>query len=169
MGSKRVVGALAGLLAAASVAVGSGATFSSQSANPSNTFAAGTLVQSNSKAGAAIVTGANLKPGDVKSGEVTITNSGSLAGTFKLSELNAANGFAAGSLQLKIEDVTGATATQVYAGDFDAVPAAGISLGSFAAGQARTYRFTVTLVTAAGNGDQGKSDDAEFEWTAVQS
>ena len=44
-----------------------------------------------------------------------------------------------------------------------------IDLGSFAAGEARTYKFTVTLDQAAGNADQGKSATADYEWTAVQS
>lgn len=166
---KRTLAGLATVLAATGVVAGSGATFSSQSANPSNTFASGTLTQSNSKSGTSIVTGANMKPGDVKTGEVTIKNTGSIAGDFKLAETNDTNGFNAGSLNLKIEDVSGATPSTVYNGDLGSVSASGISLGSFAAGEAHTYRFTVTLVSSAPNSDQGKSATADYEWTAVQS
>lgn len=165
---KRITAGLATALAALGIAVGSGATFNSQTANPSNTFTAGTLTHTNSKNGVAIVTGANMKPGDVKTGEVTITNTGSLAGVFTLKESNASNAFAAGSLHLKIEDVTGATPTQVYYGDLGSVASAGLSLGTYASLEARTYRFTVTLDQNAGNGDQGKTASADYVWTAVQ-
>jgi len=164
---RRSLTAIATALVAAVVAVGSGADFSSHTANPANTFSSGTLVQSNSKAGAAIVTGANLKPGDVRSGEVKIANTGSLAGDFVLSETNAVNGFTAGSMALKIEDVTGSGSTVVYQGDVGKVPAKGIALGSYKAGEERTYRFTASLSIEAPNADQGKSASATYEWNAV--
>ena len=165
---KRTIIGLATALAALAVAVGSGATFSSQTANPSNTFSSGIFSHSNSKNGVAIVTGSNLKPGDSRTGEVTITNTGTLAGTFKVSEANATSGFAAGELKLKIEDVTGATPVLVHSSDLGAVPAAGISLGSFAPDEAHTYRYTVTLDPSTGNSSQGKSASADYVWTAVQ-
>lgn len=169
MHRKRTLAGLATILAAAGVAVGSGATFSSESATAANTFTSGTLTQANNKAGAAIVTGANMKPGDVKTGEVTITNTGSLAGTFKLSETGVSNTFGADSLHLVIQDVTGGTASTVFNGDLGELPAAGIALGSFADGEARTYRFTVTLDQNAPNADQGKTASASYRWDAVQS
>ncbi|WP_205696921.1 TasA family protein [Conexibacter sp. SYSU D00693] len=159
---KRLLAALLTLLAAGGVAVGSGASFTSQTANPTNTFTSGTLLQSNSKNGVAIVTGANMKPGDVKTGEVTIKNTGTLAGDFKLSETNATNGFTAGSLNVKVEDVSTSTATTVYNGDLGGLGAK--TLGSFAPNEAHTYRFTVTLAQAAPNADQGKSATADFVW-----
>jgi hypothetical protein len=168
--TKRIVAGLATSLAALGVAIGSGATFNSQSANASNTFTSGTLTQTNSKNGVAILTGANMKPGDVKTGDVTIKNTGTLAGTFTLTETSAANAFGAGDLHLKIEDVTNASApTQVYYGDLGSVNANGISLGSFASGEQHTYRFTVTLDQNAPNSDQGKAATADYVWTAVQS
>jgi len=164
---RRSVLALITALAATAAAVGSGADFSSHSANPANTFSSGTLVQSNSKNGVAIVTGSNLKPGDVRSGEVTITNTGSLAGTFKLSESSASNGFGAGDMSLKVEDVTGPKTADVYSGDIGKVPSAGINLGSYAAGEARTYRFTATFAEGSPNSDQGKVARADYEWDAT--
>lgn len=165
---KRIIAGLATVLAAVGVAVGSGASFTSQTANPANTFQSGTFTHTNSKNGAAIVTGTNMKPGDVKTGDVTITNTGSLAGTFKLTESAVSSGFTAGNLRLKIEDVTTATPVQVYSGNFGAVPAAGITLGSYAAGEAHTYRYTVTFDQAADNADQGKSATANYTWSAIQ-
>lgn len=164
---RRAIVALLTALAATAAAVGSGADFSSHSANPANTFSSGTLVQSNSKSGVAIVTGSNLKPGDVRSGEVTITNTGSLAGTFKLVESNASNAFGAGNMTLKIDDVSGKTPVNVYSGDIGKVPAEGIGLGSYAAGEARTYRFTTTFAQNAPNSDQAKVAKADYEWDAV--
>jgi len=164
---RRAIVALLTALAATAAAVGSGADFSSHSANPANTFSSGTLVQSNSKNGVAIVTGANLKPGDTRSGEVTITNTGSLAGTFKLAESNATNAFGAGDMTLKIDDVSGKTPVSVYSGDIGKVPAEGIGLGSYAAGEARTYRFTATFAQTSPNSDQGKAAKADYEWDAV--
>ncbi len=87
--------------------------------------------------------------------------------TFTLTEKNDTNAFAAGSLDLKIDDITGGTTTNVYTGDFGSVSSK--SLGTFAPGAAHTYRFTVTLDSTAGNADQGKSATADYEWTAVQS
>lgn len=164
---KRSIVGLATVLAAATVAVGSGATFTSQSANAQSSFVSGTLTQTNSKDGVAIFAGANMKPGDVRTGDVTITNTGSLPGIFTLKEQNDTNEFQAGSLNLKIQDT--ADNSVVYNGDLGSVPAAGIGLGTFAAkGGAHTYRFTVTLASGAGIDDQGRSAGAEYVWNAVQ-
>jgi hypothetical protein len=164
---RRALVALVTVFAATGVAVGSGASFTSHSANAANTFTSGTLLQTNSASGAAVVTGANLKPGDVKTGDVTIKNTGTLAGDFKLTETNATNAFTSGVLQVKVEDVTTAATKSVYSGDFEKLGT--VALGSFAAGEARTYRVTVTLAQSAVNADQGKTATADFEWDAVQS
>jgi hypothetical protein len=163
---KRTIAGLATALAAVGIAVGSGATFNSASANPANTFSSGTFEHTNSKDGASIVTGTKMVPGDSETGTVTITNTGDVAGKFSLAETNDSNGFSAGSLDLTIEDVTG-TPDEVYDGDLGGVPST--DLGTFAAGEARTYKFTVTLDQTAGNSDQGKSATADYEWTAVSS
>ncbi len=164
---RRALGGLATILASVGLAVGSGATFSSQTANLSNTFTSGTLVQTNSKDGIAIVTGANLKPGDVSTGTVKIKNTGTLKGAFKLSETNDSSGFGAGNLTLKIEDTT--NGTTVYSGDLGGVAAGGIALtGDWAVGEERTYTFTVTLDASTPNADQGKSATADYLWDEVQ-
>jgi spore coat-associated protein N len=63
-------------MAAAALAVGSGANFNSTSANPSNVFTAGTISRSNSKASAAILTASNIVPGNTATGTVDIKNTG---------------------------------------------------------------------------------------------
>lgn len=154
---------LASLLVSAALVVGSGAEFTSQTANAGNLAASGTLTQANSKNSAAIFVGQNLRPGDETAGEVTITNTGSLAGVFTLTEKDVTNTFSAGVLSLKITDTT--TGTVVYSGAFGA--AGSISLGSFAAGAARTYHFSVVLSAGAGNIDQAKTASAVYQWDAV--
>ena len=68
---KRTLGVLALVLIAVGIAVGSGANFSASSANPSNTFTAGTLTMSNSNDAAAILTASNWKPGDTRRERLT--------------------------------------------------------------------------------------------------
>src|SRR5687768_9659321 len=83
---KLALGALLTLLLAAGAVVGSGADFTAASANPANTFAAGTLSIVNSKEGVAVLSAGNLRPdGPSASGTVDIENDGSLSGDFTLS------------------------------------------------------------------------------------
>ena len=67
---RRTIAGLATVLAALGVAVGSGATFNAQTSNAANAFTSGTLSHTNSAADASVtlVTGGNLKPGDVTTG-----------------------------------------------------------------------------------------------------
>jgi hypothetical protein len=66
---------------AAAVTVGSGADFTSASANPLNVFTAGSMTHLNSKAGAAILTASLMRPGDTASSFVDIKVHGSSAAT----------------------------------------------------------------------------------------
>src|SRR4051794_16868875 len=59
---KRTLATLALGLIAVATAVGSGADFSTRTANPSNTFSAGSLSMENSKDGTAILNATNMKP-----------------------------------------------------------------------------------------------------------
>lgn len=81
---KLLIGAGA-LLAAAALAVGSGANFNSASANPSNVFSAGTLSHSNSHDNEAILSARDMVPGDTQVGTVDIANTGDEAAGFALS------------------------------------------------------------------------------------
>jgi len=156
---------VATLLTAVALTAGSGASFVSSSVNPANSYATGTLSQSNSKADTAIFSASNLKPGDSVVGTVTITNSGSLPAGFRLTE-TATNGFATPSnLTLSIAAASAPT-VPVFQGTFGTAPV--IALGEFAAGEARTYVFTVTLAQAATNAEQGKTASASYSWDAVQ-
>ncbi|MTV24498.1 hypothetical protein FTX61_03575 [Nitriliruptoraceae bacterium ZYF776] len=166
--TRRMLVPVATLLAAASIAIASGATFSSTSANAASVATSGTLTQSNSNANATIFTGAgNIKPGDTVVGTVTITNTGTLGARFTLNEVDATNGFQTPSnLQLVVTDTT--DGSEVFSGTFGTMPAGGIALGEFADGEARTYRYEVTLAEGATNVEQGRTARAEYRWDAVQ-
>lgn len=162
----------------ASAVVGSGASFTSSSANPANVFTAGNLHHTNSKAGSAILTASLMKPGDTASGTVTIANDGDLAGTFSLTTSNLADtpgangGNLSNVLQLQIVDQT--TSTTIYSGAINAVGT--VSAGSFGAGVSHTYEFTVTFPDGGTPGSDTTGDNAyksssmsiEFDWNEVQ-
>jgi spore coat-associated protein N len=167
---------VATLIIASAFLVGSGAVFTSTSANPSNVFTAGILTQTNSKAPGAILTASLMKPGDVKTGTVVIKNTGDLSGDFtatmaKTADTAGANG---GSLfnvlKLKIEDGS----TTLYNGNMKDFTTQ--ALGTYAANDTHTYTFTVTFPdggtpasnTTEDNAYQGSSTTVSFTWTAVQ-
>ena len=150
------------LAAAGALAIGSGADFATSSANAPSIVASGTLVQSNSKANAAIFNVSNIKPGDVVNGDVTITNSGSLPSVFSVTE-SGNNGFA-DPTNLVLTVTQGSTT--VYTGTFGAMGTK--ALGTFNAGEAKTYRFSVTLKSSATNAEQGKSANASYSWAGAQ-
>jgi spore coat-associated protein N len=177
---KRTLGALVVILAAVGVAVGSGANFTAQSANPSNTFSAGTLTMSNSLDGAAVLTASNMKPGDTANGTVDIQNTGSLSGTFSLSRSALSDSDGANPmsqmLDLVVKDCgnfSSGTPTcdvgdpNVYSGTLAAMTGSS-ALGTYAANEKHRYQFTVTFNSTAGNQYQGDSSTATFQWDAVQ-
>jgi hypothetical protein len=121
-----------------------------------------------------------MKPGDVRTGTVTIQNTGDLSGDFNLSMVKTADvpGANGGSLfdalSLKIDDGT----NTVYDGDLEDFPSSPtpLALETFAPGESHTYTFTVTFPdggtpesnSTGDNAYQGSSTTVEFDWTAVQ-
>ncbi len=184
---KRALGALAVLVAATGVVAGSGANFTAQSANPSNSFAAGTLAIVNSKPSSAVLTASNLKPGGpVATGVVDIQNDGSIAGVFTLSRSAVTNSDVAnplaGKLNLVVKDC-GAwpdESTLEPCGDGDDTTIYGastatvagmsspITLGTFAAQEKHRYEFSVQLDASATDAFQGGTSSVQFDWNAVQ-
>jgi hypothetical protein len=173
MNARKLLLPLATALVAGAIAVGSGATFDSTTAS-TLAVTTGTLTQSNTKAGSAVISLTNMKPGDTVTGSLTLTNTGSLKQVFTLKETGAQDGFtytnASGAtvsyLNLAILDTTsGAT---VYNGALGGVATAGVALGTYAPAEAHTYRFTVTLDQATPNTYQSKSAAATYNWNGVQ-
>ena len=182
---KRALGALAVLVAATGVVIGSGANFSASSANPSNTFSAGTLSIDNSKEAAAILTASGLKPGaPASTGTVDIMNDGTIAGDFTLrrsalTNTDATNPLAA-KLNVVVEDCGqwSNPTTPEPCGDGDdatiltttlAAMTATTSVGNFSADEKHTFKFSVQLDASATDVYQNGGSTAEFTWDAVQS
>jgi hypothetical protein len=165
---RRTVSALAVVLAAVGVTVGSGANFTAHSANPSNTFTAGTLTIGSSQA-SAVLSAANLKPGGTTSGTVDIQNTGSLPGAFTLSTSNGVDSAPSllGQLDLRIEDCGAFTGSVLH--NAKVAPVGSLDLGTFAANEKHRYRFDVTLPSSTDNTFQGKSASVEFDWDAATS
>jgi hypothetical protein len=174
---RHALGALLTLLLAAGAVVGSGADFTASSANANNTFTSGTLSIDNSNAGGVILNASNLRPGgSAAPGTVDIENDGSLSGTFTLerSSLSDSGSVAplSDKLNLRIVDCgTPATAdcgtgTEVYNGKLADMDTAR-PLGSYAAGAAHRYQFTVGLDISADNDYQDGTSVAGFEFKAA--
>lgn len=181
------LGALLTLLLAAAAVVGSGADFTASSANPSNTFASGTLTIANSKEGTAVLAATNLKPGGTAAvGTVDIENTGSLSGAFTLSRTTPVDSDGSnplsGKLNITVVDCgtfSGSTAptcgdgddvTKYSGGTIAQMGTAGhliSGLGTYAADEQHRYQFTVQLDGSAGNPYQGDSSSVEFDWNAA--
>jgi spore coat-associated protein N len=162
------------------VVAGSSAIFTSSWANPENTFTSGILSQSNSKDGSAILTADKMVPGQSANGTVEITDTGDVAGDFKVDSSNLTDtpgpngGRLSTALQLKVEDITNATSpVSVYDGAYNAFPLK--SLGRWNAGEKHTYRFTVTFPdsgvppssTTGDNAYVRSSTKIDFNWSAT--
>lgn len=165
--SRKILVPLATLAAAGAVAVGSGASFDSTSGNTISAVTSGTLTQSNSKADQAIFNLANLKPGDTLNGTLTLKNTGSLSAAFSLTEVSSTDDFSGSNLSLDIVDST--AGTTVYHGTFGGLTdGAKNALGTWGAGDAHTFTFTVKLADSTPNTDQGKTASATYRWDSVQ-
>lgn len=177
---KRTLGTLAVVLAAVGIAVGSGAAFTAQTVNPSNTFSSGSLSMSNSKDNAAILTASGMVPGDTVQGTVDIQNTGTITGTFSLSrsalnDSDATNPMSA-KLNLVVKDCGDFSAgtpvcevadPDVYTGTLGAMTGSS-ALGAYAVNEKHTYEFTVTFDSSAGDVYEGDSSTTTFQWNAVQ-
>lgn len=160
---RKVLVPLATMAIAGAVAVGSGATFTSTTAH-SVAVTSGTLSHSNDQNGLTL-TVANIRPGDTKTGTVTITNDGTLDSTLSLEETSDSSNFIAGALKLKIQDGT----TVVYDGNFGAMAnEVRNELGSLPVGAKKTLTFTVSMTDTATNDNQGKQASASYRYVTTQ-
>jgi hypothetical protein len=170
---------LAAVLLAVGIAIGSGAAFTAQTSNPSNTFASGTLSMSNSKDNAAILTASNMKPGDSATGTVDIQNNGTVSGAFSLSRSALSNSDSSNPMSDKMNlvvkdcgDFSSGTPTcdagdpVKYSGTLTAMTSS-VALGTYAADEKHRYEFTATFDASAGNQYQGDSTTATFQWDAT--
>jgi hypothetical protein len=172
--------ALAILVVAGSVAMFSGAIFNYKTANPANVFTAGNLHHTNSADAAAILTATNMKPGDTANGSVTITNDGTLDGTFSLLGTvvtdTAPNG---GHLSDVLALVVKQDGTQIYSGlakNFATGSALTLTPNPWPVAGAHTFAFTVTFPDGGTPADNTHGDNVykqsslsiSYAWTEVQ-
>ncbi len=158
---------LATLVAAGAIAVGSGATFTSQSGNTASAVTSGTLSHTNSKNGLAIFNLANMKPGDTLNGSLVLKNTGSLPANFSLTETGSTNEFSGSNLTLQIRNTT--LGADVYNGTFGGlVDGTAQALGTIQPNVENTFVFTVKLAQTADNNEQGKTANATYTWGSVQ-
>jgi hypothetical protein len=129
---------------------------------------------------AALLTAAAMKPGETKTGSVTITNTGTLPGTFTLTKSSLTNpslGSGGEKLSDQIDLVIKDGDTTVYSGKLGAMSAISLDGDLGAAGTQQfgksgsatathTYDFTVTLPAATGDAFQGTSTSVQYDWTA---
>jgi spore coat-associated protein N len=192
---KRTLGALALGLCAVGVAIGSGADFSAQTANPSNTFSAGSLSMDNSKNGAAIFSPTNMKPGGpAQTGVVDIKNTGSMDGVFTLSrdQLTSSDSGApnpspfANKVDLWVVDCGKHTVNNGAYGPEPVTPTCGdaddstlyngtlagqntpVGLGTYHPGEQHRYWFGALLDYTAGNEYAGDGASARYVFDAVE-
>jgi hypothetical protein len=192
---KRTLGALALALCAIGVAIGSGADFTARTANPSNTFSAGSLSMDNSKNGAAIFSATNMKPGGAaQTGVVDIKNTGTIDGVFTLSRDQLTNSDGgdpnptpfASKVGVSIVDcgkymvVNGPygpeTVTPTCGDENDSTVYNGtlanhnapVELGIYHPGDQHRYRFGGSLDASAGNEYTGDGSSARYVFDAVQ-
>jgi len=174
---RRSLAALATVLVAVGVTGASGADFSAQTANAGNTFTAGTLSMTNDKAGA-ILTAANMKPGDLATkGEVRIKNTGTVAGTFKLTRGTVVDSDTTNRMSNKLNvvvtdcgaDYNCAAALDnsvKYTGTLAAMTAPITLSPNWAAAEEHKYEFSVALDSSADNLYQGDNSVVPFTWDA---
>ena len=147
-------------IAAALVGGATFANFSSTATNDDNIFKAGTLVVTAGPQQYSVdIT--NLKPGDTKSGQFVIANTGSLPLNYTVTSSGTGELF------------TGATVDRDGDGILDAnnatVTFTSNSTGSLVASTGTaTITYTVTLPSAAGNDFQGTQGSLKFNVNATQ-
>ncbi|WP_068124560.1 TasA family protein, partial [Nocardioides massiliensis] len=160
---RKVLVPLATLLAAGAVAIGSGATFTSTTA--STTSVASGHVEHTLDNTTLDLT--NIKPGDVITGSVKLTNTGTLPATVTLRESASTNTFTKDALTLELTQA--GNATPLYSGNFgDLADTAVLPLGAVDVAGSTTVTWKVTFAADAGNVNEKKAATASYTWISTQ-
>lgn len=163
--SRKVLVPLSTMLVAGAIAVGSGATFTSQSVSAA-AVTTGTLKHANSQDGATL-TIADLRPGATRTGSLTITNDGTIDSTLTLQETADSSTFVPGDLTLSITQA--GVSTPLYQGNFGGLDnGVRLALGALPVGASTTVTFTVSMPESAGNANQGKAASASYQYVTTQ-
>jgi hypothetical protein len=174
---RRTLGALAVVLAAVGVTVGSGANFQANSANAGNAFTTGKLLIANSNTGAVLSTG-KLVPGQSELGSVDIENTGDVDGMFSLKTSNPvdSNPSLLGQLNLQIQDCGTNFAADgtppscngvppIYTGKVNGITS--LDLNRWAPNEKHHFEFTVSLPDTTPDTYQGLNAKIDFNWSAA--
>jgi hypothetical protein len=158
----KVIAAGAVLLVATTTVGVSGAYFTSTSRSPGNRFAAAGVGMHLSETGP-VVDGSAMVPGDVRSGDQTVTNTGHKA-TLVLDVANLdRRSRLTRVLDVRVRQTSPPRATPAYDG-----PLAGLShvlLGTLARGERRTWTITVTWPAREDSRRlEGTSTSLDFDW-----
>lgn len=160
---RKVLVPLATLLAAGAVAIGSGATFTSTTAS-TTTVASGHVEHTLDNTKLDI---ANIKPGDVITGSVELTNTGTLPATVTLRENLSTNTFTDGALTLELTQA--GNATPLYSGNFGGLADTTVlPLGAVDVDGSTTVTWKVTFAADATNLDEKKAASASYTWISTQ-
>jgi hypothetical protein len=178
---RKLVGALCVLMLAAMMAVASGASFTSTSANTGNIVTAGTLEHDNTTPNTdhTILNVQDLMPGESAEGYVTLENTGDGDGLLTLDKSNLVNTPASpafsNKLDLLIQDVTNPLSPVTkYTGKLGAMTQL-TNLGTVAPSNERSYKFTVTFpdggvpasATTGDNRFKNASTQVDYNWEMV--
>ena len=151
------------LVLGAGLVAGATLTISAFTASTSGggSISAGALAFALAPTGRIVDTSA-MKPGDTKSGTVTLTNQ-KAAATFTLTFTGLGTSTLPGVLQLTVLQTSPTTSKQLYSGALAAVPP--LNLGQLATGDALTLQLT--FVWPSGSSDpslQGQRVDLVLQW-----
>jgi hypothetical protein len=178
-------------LAATAIAAATWSSFSKTSANPSNSFSAGTVSLGDNDASGSVLSLSSVRPGGTSSGCIGVTHNGSLSSAVRL--YGSATGSLAQYLTLTITRGTetapsfpscstftadstnyiGSGAGVVYSGTLSSFSSTKTDYASglvdpstWAAGNSHSFKFTLTLPSGAAAAAQGLSSTAAFTWEA---
>jgi hypothetical protein len=166
LGDRRLVGLLIAIgvvLIVVLTMIGfSGAYFTSSSRSPGNEFKAGAVSLSLSQPGA-VVDGAGMIPGDIRTGDQTVINTGHRAKlVLDVRNLDTQSALTA-VLDVQVQQTLPPVPTPAYDG-----PLAGldrVNLGTFARDETRTYMITVTWPSRDDSLSlRGTQTSLDFHW-----
>jgi hypothetical protein len=147
----------------------SGASFT-RASRAGASLAAGTVGLTLSRGGQALLSASGMSPGSTVTGSETLTSTGNLPTTVKLSATGLADVPSSSGLSgvLVVTATDHATGAQLWSGTLAALASGGASLGTLGAGAARTIDLTLNWPGSARNAAlQGATTSFGFQWQAV--
>ena len=140
----------------------SGAYFTSTSGSPGNEFAAADMGLELAVTGQ-IIDGDGMVPGDVRSGDQTVTNTGHRGHlVLEAQDLTGARELTT-VLEITIERTDSSPPVEVYDGALDLLQS--LDLGTIETDESRVYKFTVTWPDRQNSGGlDGDTTSLVFDW-----